>query len=349
MHGHCDETGVLSRRRALGALGALGVLPLAACGGGGSDTSGTTTTTTSSNAALGALAVSAGSLSPSFAGTTASYTVTVDHAVTSIALTPTAADSLATITLDGTAVASGTASAAIALKVGTNTLRLVVAAPNGTTTQTYTIAVVRSALGIDSSCVLIPSETQGPYPLLAVLSNTAVVRQDIAESKTGVPLSLSLSLKNLNIDCEPVVGAAVYIWHCDKDGAYSGYSSTQNGNHAGETFLRGVQVSDAQGQVTFKTIYPGWYPGRITHIHFQVYLNNQLGGTAVATSQLAFPAAATTAVYDSSLYSGHGQNSSVTSFDADMVFSDGTSYQLLSLSGDTSSGYTASLTVGIAG
>jgi protocatechuate 3,4-dioxygenase beta subunit len=201
---------------------------------------------------------------------------------------------------------------------------------------------------VATNCTLIPQETEGPYPLLSVLSNSAIVRQNITEGKTGVPLTLTLKLVNVSNSCGPIVGAAVYIWHCDKDGQYSGYSSGANGNHAGETYLRGIQVTDSNGQVSFTTIYPGWYAGRITHIHFQVYLHDNLNVTATATTQLAFPQDVTTAVYNSSLYTARGQNTSVTGFAQDNVFSDGTTYQMVTIAGDTTNGYAASLTVGVA-
>jgi len=202
--------------------------------------------------------------------------------------------------------------------------------------------------GTAGSCAIIPQETQGPYPLLAILSNTAMVRQDITEGKTGVPLTLRLKLVNVNGNCAPIANAAVYIWHCDKDGVYSGYSTNTNGNTLGQTFLRGIQVSDANGEVTFTTIYPGWYAGRITHVHFQIYLADNLQVTATATSQIAFPQADTAAVYNSALYVSRGQNTSVPSFAADNVFSDGTTYQMATLTGDAANGYTATLTAGIA-
>ncbi len=196
------------------------------------------------------------------------------------------------------------------------------------------------------SCVIIPTETQGPYPLLAVLSNSAMVRADITEGKTGVPLTVKLKLVDVNNGCEAITSSAsVYIWHCDKDGVYSGYS--QPGvNTVGETFLRGIQDVDEDGYVTFTTIYPGWYSGRITHIHFQVYLYS--ASTATATSQIAFPQDITEVVYDSSLYAEHGQNTSVTSFSRDNVFSDGTEYQMATVEGSVSEGYVATLEVGIA-
>ena len=216
------------------------------------------------------------------------------------------------------------------------------------TTTTTGSAGAAGSTGSAGACAIIPQETQGPYPLLAILSNAAMVRQDITEGKTGVPLTLRLKLVNVNGSCAPIANAAVYVWHCDKDGVYSGYSTSTNGNTLGQTFLRGIQVSDTNGEVTFTTIYPGWYAGRITHVHFQIYLADNLQVTATATSQIAFPLADTTAVYNSTLYVSRGQNTSVTSFAADNVFSDGTTYQMAALTGDAANGYTATLTVGIA-
>lgn len=199
-----------------------------------------------------------------------------------------------------------------------------------------------------STCALIPSETEGPYPLSTVLSTSNIIRSDITENRTGVPLTLVLKLVNINNACAPIANAAVYAWHCDKDGVYSGYANQSGGvNASGQTFLRGVQISGGNGQVVFSTIYPGWYNGRITHIHFQVYLNNALGGRATATSQIAFPLDVTTAVYNSGLYSARGQNTSVISFGSDNVFSDGVSFQLANVAGSTSTGYVATLIVGI--
>jgi protocatechuate 3,4-dioxygenase beta subunit len=127
-----------------------------------------------------------------------------------------------------------------------------------------------------------------------------------------------------------------------------GYATSTNAGSTTTTFLRGVQVTDSNGQVGFTTIHPGWYAGRNTHIHAQVYLNDSLvSGSAVATTQLVFPIDITTAVYDTSLYT-KGQNTSVTSFSADNVFSDITNTEMLSLTGDTASGYAATMAIGIA-
>lgn len=206
-----------------------------------------------------------------------------------------------------------------------------------------------AACSFGSSCALIPSETQGPYPLLSVLSNTALQRSDITEGKSGVPLTLILNLVDINDGCSPIADAWIYAWHCDKDGVYSGYSNQTGGvNATGQVFLRGIQRTNSRGQVVFQTLYPGWYAGRITHIHFQVYLST-LSGSATVTSQVAFPQAVTQAVYASSLYASRGQNTSVTSFAQDNVFSDGTAYQMASVAGSPSAGYAATLTVGVRG
>jgi protocatechuate 3,4-dioxygenase beta subunit len=155
-----------------------------------------------------------------------------------------------------------------------------------------------------------------------------------------VPLRLLLTIVNVTASCAPITNALVYVWHCDKDGAYSGYS-----NAIGETFCRGVQMTDSTGLARFTTIYPGWYSGRITHVHFRVHLGNSLE----ATSQLAFPQDITRTVYASSLYAARGQNTSVTGFGADNVFSDGEQYQLCTMTRNASTGgYDAGLSVGIA-
>jgi len=273
--------------------------------------------------------------------------VSVANTVTSITLTPTVNASGASVKVAGTAVTSGSASASQALSVGTNTISIVVTAADGSTTDTYTVTATRAA-ATAGTCTLTATETDGPYPLYAILTNSILTRQDITEGKTGVPLTLTITLQDLSNGCTPISGAGIYIWHCDKDGVYSGYATSTNAGSTSTTFLRGVQVTDSNGQVTFTTIYPGWYAGRITHIHAQVYLNDSLvQGTAVATTQLAFPVDITTAVYDSSLYT-KGQNTSVTSFAADNVFSDGTSTEMLTLSGDTTNGYAATMTISIA-
>ena len=198
-----------------------------------------------------------------------------------------------------------------------------------------------------TDCVASPAETAGPYPYdLSAVSK--IFRKDIAEDKTGTPLGLTFSVVNVNNNCAPIENARVDIWHIDKDGYYSeysepGYLGTQN--HVGETFLRGIQVTDAEGKVNFTTIYPGWYSGRIAHIHIEIFVNS----VRKATTQMAFPDAVNQEVYNTSLYSAHGQNSSVASNAADMVFGDSATdleHELCAITPNSATGgYDATLTV----
>jgi len=194
-----------------------------------------------------------------------------------------------------------------------------------------------------SSCAASPTETSGPYPY-DLSGNSAIFRTDITEGKTGIPLSLTLTIVNSNNSCAAISGARVDIWHCDKDGYYSeynepGYLGTED--NTGKTFLRGIQLSDANGQVKFTTIYPGWYTGRVTHIHVEVFVNSVLK----LTTQLAFPDSLTTTIYKTSLYSAHGQNSVTNT--SDTIFSDSYTSELVTISGDTTNGYTATFKVGV--
>src|SRR5882757_2194534 len=192
-----------------------------------------------------------------------------------------------------------------------------------------------------TSCSATPSETSGPYPY-DLSSNSAIFRTDITEGKTGIPLTLTLTIVNSNNSCAVISGARVDIWHCDKDGYYSeysepGYLGTQD--NTGKTFLRGIQLTDSNGQVKFTTIYPGWYTGRVTHIHMEIFVNSVLK----LTSQVAFPDSLNTTIYNTSLYSAHGQNSIVNS--KDQVFSDSYTSELVTISGNTTDGYTATFKV----
>lgn len=194
-------------------------------------------------------------------------------------------------------------------------------------------------------CVLIPSETRGPYPI-DLSNNQDMFRQNITEGRPGEPLDVVLTFVNINNNCSPIANARVDIWHCDRDGVYSGFNQP-GANTIGQTFMRGIQITDSNGKVTFKTVYPGWYPGRITHIHFEVFLNSILS----RTSQLAFPQDVTTAVYNNTTLYPKGQNTTVTSFAQDNVFSDltNTALQTAEITNNAQTGgKNALLTVGIA-
>src|SRR2546425_5814816 len=212
--------------------------------------------------------------------------------------------------------------------------------PSSTTTGTTTSGGGTSSTG---SCAVTPSETEGPYPdKTGMINNSAFFRRDITEGKSGLPLTLTLTIVNVNSSCAAVSGANVEIWQCDAAGRYSEYSQPGY-DGSGQTFLRGIQTTDANGQVTFTTIYPGWYAGRATHIHVDVYRS----GSLVKTTQIAFPETISAAVYATGVYASKGQNSTTNS--SDNVFSDGTTNELATLAGNTTSGYTATLTIGVAG
>ncbi|MBI5517329.1 MAG: hypothetical protein HY909_26385 [Deltaproteobacteria bacterium] len=219
------------------------------------------------------------------------------------------------------------------------------------------------ATDASATCTTIPQETAGPYPgdgtnsangsVANVLTQTGVVRSDLRPSfgglsgtAEGVPMTVRLRLRRAS-DCAALAGAAVYLWHCDREGRYSLYSAgvtTQN-------YLRGVQVADADGVVTFRTIFPGCYDGRMPHIHFEVFralAEATTGRGALRTSQLALPLDACNAAYATTGYGASVTNLARISFERDMVFSDGYALQLASITGDAASGYVATLEVTVA-
>ena len=120
------------------------------------------------------------------------------------------------------------------------------------------------------NCVLVPSETPGPFPL-DLTENDFFFRQDIREDREGVKLRQRVRIVGAD-NCEPMANVRVNIWHCDRDGDYSGYAAMAS---EGLTYCRGYQMTDANGECDFVTIVPGWYPGRVTHVHFQVFVSSQ--------------------------------------------------------------------------
>lgn len=203
----------------------------------------------------------------------------------------------------------------------------------------------------------IPQETNGPYPAdgsngTNVLTESGIVRSDITSSldggttAEGVPLEFTFTITDMANDDAPFAGVAVYLWQCDAQGLYSMYSEGVEN----ETYLRGVQVADAEGQVRFKTIVPGCYPGRWPHLHFEVYPDAgsaTTGENAIATSQVAFPEKLADKVYELDTYEGSADNLDEVSLDSDMVFSDGYELEMGTFTGSPSAGYTGSLAVAV--
>ena len=168
-------------------------------------------------------------------------------------------------------------------------------------------------------CVLIPAETAGPFPL-DLTDNAFFLRQDIREDRAGTEVKLKMRVLGVD-NCEPMPNVRVHIWHCDKDGNYSGY-----GTEEGTTYLRGYQLADANGDVEFTTILPGWYPGRVCHIHFQVYVSQ----TYAATSQFTFEHDAVNAIYNENP-TDYTKGEDPLTPETDFAFTDGYEHQLASL------------------
>ena len=232
------------------------------------------------------------------------------------------------------------------------------AACSGSGSATSTSSSTSSATGTGASAE-IPDETAGPYPGDGsngpdLLEQSGVVRSDITSSfgdasgtAQGVPMQLELVLSDLAKDGAPFTGAAVYVWHCDREGRYSLYSD----GATDQNYLRGVQVADADGKVRFTSIFPACYPGRWPHIHFEVYPSRgdiTDAGKAIATSQVALPKDACDAVYATQGYETSVRSLSQLSLASDNVFGDdGGASQLGAVSGDAARGYTVSLAVGV--
>ncbi|HEY9258257.1 intradiol ring-cleavage dioxygenase [Chitinophaga sp.] len=196
-------------------------------------------------------------------------------------------------------------------------------------------------------CTVSPEETDGPYPLYTS-RGSSIRRLDITDGKTGIPLHITINVLNTNDSCKPLANARVDIWHCDKDGYYSGYSNRGylgNQDNTALVFCRGIQYSDTAGQVKFTSIYPGWYEGRVTHIHAQVYLDSKLK----CTTQIAFPDDINTAVYKTTLYVAHGQNTSMPKNTSDMIFADSLSNELATVTATETGDYNLVHNIYVAG
>ncbi len=192
-----------------------------------------------------------------------------------------------------------------------------------------------------TNCSVTPSETEGPFPT-KVPAN--FIRKDITDGRTGVALAVTITIKNANAGCAALAGALVDIWHCDKDGYYSEYggSGAQNVNLTTVDFLRGRQTTDANGLVSFTSVFPGWYSGRAPHIHVHIY---NAAGKSLLVTQIAFPYDVTNTVYTTAQAQGYTKGAQNTTNERDGVFSDGFTTELATLSGSVSGGYMLTHTI----
>jgi protocatechuate 3,4-dioxygenase beta subunit len=241
---------------------------------------------------------------------------------------------------------------------GAGALALVGGAAGCSTTadaETATTATTATATGAATE---VESETAGPYPADGsngpdVRTESGIVRKDIRSSfgeaggtAEGVPLEFSLVVTDL--DGKAVTGAAVYAWHCDRDGKYSLYSD----GITDQNYLRGIQETDATGTATFTSIFPACYSGRWPHIHFEVYssLANATSGDGpiVKTSQIAIPEAVADVVYATQGYSKSVANLSQVSLATDNVFGDDSAAtELATVTGSVTDGYVAKLAIAV--
>jgi protocatechuate 3,4-dioxygenase beta subunit len=204
----------------------------------------------------------------------------------------------------------------------------------------------------------LPEETAGPYPGdgsngANVLTESGIVRSDITSSfgssttkAEGIPLTITMTINEFANDKLPLAGGAVYLWHCDRAGQYSLYSSAVTR----ENYLRGVQETDDQGQVSFTTIFPACYSGRWPHIHFEVYpslAKATNSANKIATSQMALTEESSQAVYATAGYEASVQNLSRVSLDSDNVFSDGYDLQIPTITGSPTAGYNLTFTCAV--
>lgn len=246
---------------------------------------------------------------------------------------------------------------AVGLTVGCATDSPSGAAASGTSTATTTGSSAAAA----GECVgAAPGETAGPYPGDGsngpnVLIESGVHRSDITSSfggmtgtAEGVPMRLTMNVRDLTSNCAPGAGMAVYVWHCDREGRYSLYSE----GVTDQNFLRGVQTADESGRVEFTSIFPACYSGRWPHVHFEVYdtlASAVAGENARLTSQIALPAAVSDDVYAHDPgYSASVRNMSGVSLGSDTVFADGWDTQMPEVIGSPTDGYRVTITIGVA-
>ena len=191
----------------------------------------------------------------------------------------------------------------------------------------------------DGSCTVSPSETKGPFP---IKTPSQLVLENIKSDRVGIALLINLKIENKNNNCEPLSGVLVDVWHCDKDGNYSEYGGTsmQQTDYTSVHFLRGRQTSDTNGNVSFISIYPGWYQGRAPHIHVEVLSSS---GSSLLVTQIAFPETISSQVYSSTNYAAHGQADTANT--RDNVFADSLSDELAVITGNLTDGYTLTKTI----
>jgi protocatechuate 3,4-dioxygenase beta subunit len=189
------------------------------------------------------------------------------------------------------------------------------------------------------NCPNTNAETAGPF---TTKSPTTLAVNNIVSDRKGTALSVNIIVKNGNNNCAALKDALVDIWHCDAAGAYSEYggSGIQATDYTAVHFLRGRQTTDANGMATWTSIYPGWYPGRAPHIHVQVFNSS---GKSLLITQIAFPEDVSKQVYAQGVYTAKGAFD--TANNRDIVFGDGFSSELATITGTAATGFVLTHTI----
>ena len=193
--------------------------------------------------------------------------------------------------------------------------------------------------GADDECAVSPKETKGPFPNR---TPAEMVMANIKSDRAGIPMLISLAVLDKNNKCNPLAGAIVDVWHCDKDGNYSEYGNhpMQRKDFSQAHFLRGRQTTDTSGKVSFISIYPGWYSGRAPHIHLEIFDKQ---GKSLLITQIAFPENISDTVYASSMYASRGKADTPNLRDG--IFADSLNEQMGTLTGNLKDGFTLSSTI----
>jgi protocatechuate 3,4-dioxygenase beta subunit len=337
---HVEWCPPLDRRAALRLLGLSAAAALVGCGGNGTTTSAESSTTTSSSAT--ALTASATSVQ-----TSASVTLTA-------AVTPTAATGSVTFYDGTTTLGSGTLSsgkaamAATFSTAGTHALTAKYGGDSNYSASTSSAVDVTVTAATTSSCSSATLEgEEGPYfvddSATGYNRSNIVANLDGTQTQTGIPLALTIYVFDTKNNCAAMQGVQVDIWHCNADGVYSAEASEST---TGESWLRGYQLTDANGKVAFTTIIPGWYQGRTTHIHLRLRSTyDETDNSGSNTMQLFFDQTLVDTI-DTTVapYSSEGKNSTTNA--SDRVYSqqeDGTT--LMTLTGSETAGYAATANV----
>jgi protocatechuate 3,4-dioxygenase beta subunit len=193
--------------------------------------------------------------------------------------------------------------------------------------------------GNTGGCVSSPVETAGPFP---IRTPSDWIRANIVGNRTGVALMMNFTIQNVNSSCAPLQGVEVDVWMCDAKGNYSEYNAQLDGDFTAEHFLRGRQTTNAEGKVSFVSIYPGWYPGRAPHIHIEI----KRGATSLLVTQVAFPEDISRIVYATTGYKGVFDTSNTS----DGVFINSLNENMAdAVTGDVTNGYTLTKIIKVPG